>query len=158
VTPKSRNYITVHYKNLQLPPDINRLNQIADITIDPHLIPNDIHHIHGYIQVYTSSSIHNPALEIPFDEIILHGTLDYKKEETHFHIASSNKKKVEQCRPIQFLSRYNTSISVYNITFEKIDLLSQYIKVKLKKPFYQIIEILFIFTDSIVFIASSFAS
>jgi hypothetical protein len=128
--------MTIFYKNLQIPPDINRLNQIADITITPKLIPNNIDRVHGYVQVYTSN--HNePVLEIPFDEQILHGSVDYSKEESLFYIPSSsnemNNENFEQCRPIKFLNLYNTPISVYNITLEKQIFFSQHIKVKIKK-------------------------
>ena len=143
--------MTIFYKNLQIPADINRLNQIADITIAPKLIPNDIDRIHGYVQVYTSSNPNEPVLEIPFDEQILHGSVDYSKEESLFYIPSSsnqmNNENFEQCRPIKFINLYNTPISVYNITLEKQLLLSQHIKVKIKKHIYLITH--FIRIDSI---------
>ena len=135
MTQEHRNYITVHYKNLQIPPDIHRLNRIAEITIHPQLIPGNIQHIQGYVQVYTSSNNEEPVLEIPFDEIILHGSLDYDKENTRFYISSSNNEllngNTEQCRPIRFLSRYNLPLSVYNITTNNAEALSPYIKVKI---------------------------
>lgn len=135
VTPEHQKYITVQYNNFQIPPDIHRLNQIADIIIHPNLIPNHIEHIHGYIQVYTSSYNEEPVLKIPFYERILHGSLDFKKEETYFYISNDElkTKKPEQCQPIRIFNRYNTSISVYNITINKFELLSKYIQVKKKQ-------------------------
>jgi len=135
VTEEHRNYITIHYKNLQIPPDIHRLNRIAEITIHPKLIPDHIQHIQGYVQVYTSSNTEEPMLEIPFDEIILHGSLDYEKENTLFHIPSSNNELInentEKCRPVRIMNGFNIPLSVYNITVNNAESLSQYIKVKI---------------------------
>ncbi len=136
MTSEHENYMTIRYKNLLIPPDIYRLNQIADITIHPNLIPNDIQHIHGYIQVYTSTNPEEPVLQIPFDERILHGSLDFNKEETHFYI--SNNQQIDQFQSIKLLNRYNTPISVYNITINKFELLSKYTQVKKRKHFFNI--------------------
>ncbi|CAF5046354.1 unnamed protein product, partial [Rotaria sp. Silwood1] len=132
VTPEHKNYITIHFKNLPIPSDIHRLNQIADITIHPNLISNNIHYINGYIQVYSLSNNEEFVLEIPFHETILHGSLHYKKEDTFFYISSSNHESVndniKQCQSIKLLNQYNIPISVYNITVNKLELLSQFVK------------------------------
>ncbi|CAF4170376.1 unnamed protein product [Rotaria sp. Silwood2] len=139
VTPEHRNYITVHFKSLPIPPDIHRLNQIADITIHPNLIPNDIHEIYGYVQVYTSLNNEEPVLEIPFQETILHGSLHYKKEDTFFYIPSLNhalaNDNIKQCQSIKLLNQYNTPISVYNVTVNKLELLSQFVKIEHRSSF-----------------------
>jgi hypothetical protein len=71
-------------------------------------------------------------LEIPFDEIILHGSLDYEKENTLFHISSLNNELInEQCRPVRFMNGFNIPLSIYNITVNNAESLSQYIKVKI---------------------------
>jgi hypothetical protein len=138
VSPEHRDYITIRYKHLQISPDIHRLNQIADITIHPNLIPDNIEHIHGYVEVYTSMNNEKPILKIPFDERILHGSLDFKKEETHFFISNNelNNKQNELCQPIRVFNRYNTPISVYNITINNFELLSKYIQVKIPSSFF----------------------
>lgn len=110
------------------------MQQIADITIHPNLVPVNINHINGYVQVYTSSNNEDPALEIPFDEIIYHGSLEYQKEDTYFYIPSLNyelnNEKRSKCRPIKILNQFSLPISVYNITLNSLEQISQYIKVK----------------------------
>jgi hypothetical protein len=102
VAEEHRNYITIHFQ-----------------------------HIQGYVQVYTSSNREEPMLEIPFDEIILHGSLDYEKENTLFHISSLNNENTEQCRPVRIMNGFNIPLSVYNITVNNAESLAQYIKVKI---------------------------
>lgn len=127
INSEYRNYFTIQYKNLQIFPDIHRLNQIADIIIHPKLIPNNIDHISGYIEVYTSMNNKEPVLKILFDERIIHGSLAFKKEETYFYI--SNKEFLKSCQPIRVFNRYNTSVSVYNIKVDQFNTLSKYIQV-----------------------------
>ncbi|CAF1175327.1 unnamed protein product [Rotaria sp. Silwood1] len=140
VTPEHKNYITIHFKNLPIPSDIHRLNQIADVTIHPNLISNNIHYINGYIQVYSLSNNEEFVLEIPFHETILHGSLHYKKEDTFFYISSSNHESVndniKQCQSIKLLNQYNIPISVYNITVNKLELLSQFVKIEHRLSFF----------------------
>lgn len=131
MTAEHRDCITVRYKNLQILPDIHRLNQIADITIHPNLIPDNINRINGYIEVYITTNNEKPVLKIPFDERILHGSLDFKREEIYFYIP--NDELYKSCQTIRVFNRYETSISVYNITINKLDVLSKYIQVKKKQ-------------------------
>lgn len=125
---KYREYLSVRYSNLAIPPDVHRLNQIADVIVYWKSIPKDIERIHGYLDIYTSMNDEEPVLEIPFDEQVVHGSLDYRKEETYFLI--SNEKPSNECRSIQFFSHYNIPIAVYKITIDKLKLLSKYIEVK----------------------------
>lgn len=98
------------------------------------MIPNHIHHIYGYIQVYAWLNDKQTILEIPFDETILHGTINYKKEDTYFYISFSNNESIntipKQCQPIKIFNEYNIPVFVYNITVNNVDQLSKYVKVK----------------------------
>jgi hypothetical protein len=120
--------MSVRYKKQPIVPDIHRLNQIADVTIHLDLIPNYIERIHGYVQVYTSSNHDQPVLKIPFDEKILHGSLDFNEEETYIYL--SDNQLIDEYQSIKLFNRYNTPISVYNITIDKFELCSRYIQVK----------------------------
>lgn len=127
--------MTVRYRNHPILPNIHYLTQIADVIIHLNLIPDYIQHIHGYVQVYTSSNHDEPVLNIPFDEKIIQGSLDFKEEDTYFYLSES--KSIEECQPIKLFNRYTTPISVYNITINKFELLSRYIQVKYpSSPFY----------------------
>jgi hypothetical protein len=128
VTTEHENYMTVRYKTQPIPPDIYRLNQIADVTIHLELIPDDIERINGYVQVYTSGNHEEPMLKIPFDEKILHGSLDFNEQEAYVYL--SDNQLTENCQPIKLFNRYKTPISVYNIVINKLELLSRYIQVK----------------------------
>ncbi|CAF0885194.1 unnamed protein product [Adineta steineri] len=130
VEEKHRKYITIQYKTLPIPPGIHRLNQIAELTIHPTLIPTSIKQIHGYVQVYILSTNEKLAIEIPFDETVIHGSLDYDKDNTYIYISSSNNEfNNEECRPISFVNLYNMPIAIYNITTVDQELLSSYINI-----------------------------
>ena len=102
------------------------------MTIYPNLIPDHIHRIHGDVQIDTSLNSYESTLKIPFDERILHGSLDYTEGDNYFYISSLNiNKDIDQCRPILLFNRFPMTISVYEIIIDKLDLLSQYIKVKI---------------------------
>ncbi|CAF1157024.1 unnamed protein product [Adineta ricciae] len=124
VPDEHQNYMTVSYKTLPVPADIYRLNRIAEITLYPSLIPTDIQHLTGDVQVYTTND-EQPRLRIPFDEIVYHGLVDYEKENTRFFIPSPNR---DDCQPIKFINRYNIPLSVYNITIDNPERLSPYIE------------------------------
>ena len=124
--------MSIRYKTIQIPPDIHRLNQIAEITIHPNLIPKDLESLQGEIEVYTSSNNRTAELKIPFAERILYGSLDFNRNETYFFL--SNQSEITQCQSIRVLNRFNTSISVYNVTINNLERISDYIHVK--KRFY----------------------
>lgn len=123
-----RQYLSVRYRNLAIPSDVNRLNQIGDVIVYWNLIPYDVERIYGRFEIYTSMNEEEPMLEIPFDEEVIHGTLDYRKEETYFLI--SNEKPSNECRSIRFFSHYDIPIAIYKITIDKLKLLMKYIEVK----------------------------
>lgn len=118
--------MTVSYKTLPVPSDVHYLNLIAEITLHPSLIPTNIQHLTGDVQVYAIDD-KQPRLRIPFDEIIHHGLVDYEKENMRFFIPSTNH---DDCQPIKFINRYNIPLSVYNITIDNPELLSPYVEVR----------------------------
>jgi hypothetical protein len=122
-------YITVQYKNVPIPADILRSNQILDITIHANLVPKEVQYINGSLKVYTSSNNAKPSLKVPFYAIMLHGSLDFNLEDVNFHISPSANVKPEQCQSVKLINRFNTTIAVYNITLDNIEA-SKYIKVK----------------------------
>lgn len=128
MTGDYRDYLTVHSKRLPIPPDLYRLSQIADVIVHWNLIPREIQRIYGHIEMYTSMNSEEPTLRIPFDEQVLHGSLDYQKEETYFFI--SNENPSNECGPIRVFNQYDVPLVVYNITINKLKLLSKYIEVK----------------------------
>ena len=142
MTEATTNYVTVRHENVLIPGGIHRLSKIADLTIYPHLIPADVKRVRGSVQVYTispgSSTRREPALQIPFRATILHGSLDYDKETTYFYIGPSSTKSIDEkkqeCRSIKFMNRFDESMVIFNVTTDKVDLLSQFVKVKMIVP------------------------
>jgi hypothetical protein len=129
------NYATIHHEKVQVPAGIHHFTKIAELTLNPNLIPADIKRVRGSVQVYTSSSFdsEDPVLQIPFRATVFHGSLDYEKETTYIYIPplstdSSNEKK-DECQSIKLINRFNTSLVIYNITTDKMQLISQYIEV-----------------------------
>ncbi len=138
VTVANTNYATVHRERIQVPPGIHHLTRVAELTIHPQLVPKDIKRIRGSVQIYTlsstsSSNSEEPTLQIPFRATVIHGSLDYDKETTYIYIPSSSidssNGKKEECRAIKFINQFNVPIIIYNVTTDKTELLSQYIKV-----------------------------
>ena len=133
MTTENDKYMTVRYKTQPIPPDIHRLNQIADVTIHPDLIPDDIERVQGYVQVFTSENTEEPALKIPFDEKFLYGSLDFNEQDAYFYL--SDTQRTDDCQPMKLFNRFKTPISVYNIVVNKMELLSRYIQVTHKSLF-----------------------
>ncbi|UJR33639.1 hypothetical protein I4U23_021073 [Adineta vaga] len=135
------NYVTIHHEKVHVPSGHHHLTKIAELTINPNLVPNDIKRVRGSVQVYTSLSINEePVLQIPFRVTVLHGSLDYDKPASLFYIPStsaglSNDNKKEECRAIKLINRFNTSMVIYNVTTDKAELLSQYIRLKILSPY-----------------------
>lgn len=112
-----------------IPPDIHRWNKVAELTLHSSLIDDDVKSIYGTIQIFTLPSIHDAvSLEIPFYTTILHGSLEYERQSTYFYISSNNSTN-EECRSIEFTNRFDVPMAISNISTDKIDLLSQYVKV-----------------------------
>ncbi|CAF4461293.1 unnamed protein product [Rotaria socialis] len=145
VTVANMNYATVNHEKVQVPTGIYHLTKIAELTIHPHLIPRDMTRLRGSVEVYSSSSSSSslndeePALRIPFRATVLHGSLDYDKEATYFYIPSlstdESYDKIEQCRPIKLINRFNTSMVMYNATTDATGLLLQYMNIKFYSPY-----------------------
>ncbi len=117
-----------------MPSGIHHITKIAELTIHPHLIPNDVKRVRGSVQIYTlSSNSEEPTLQIPFRATILHGSLDYDKAASYFYIPSSpidsSNGNKEECRSIKLINRFNDSMVIYNVTTDKTELLSKYIEV-----------------------------
>ena len=134
MTTKNINYVSIHYENVLIPPDIHRWNKVAELTLHLSLISDDIKSIDGTVQIYTLPSINDAvSLEIPFHATILHGSLEYDRSSTYFFISSSSLPSIssstEECRLMEFTNRFNVPITIFNISTDKSDLLSQYIKV-----------------------------
>jgi hypothetical protein len=134
-----------------VPAGIHHLTKVAELTIHPQLVPQDIKRIRGSVQIYTSLSASNndePTLQIPFRTTVIHGSIDYDKETTFVYIPSSSidlskeKTKQEECRPVIFMNRFHRPIIIYNVTTDKTELISQYIKVN--------------YFEKLILIASSF--
>ena len=129
------NHLTVHYEKLQVPADLHQLTKIAELTVEPQLIPNEIKRVRGSVQVYTlpAPNVGEPTLDIPFRTTVLHGSLDYDRTASYFYIPSSSidstNDNKEECRAIKLLNRFNTSVVIYSVTTDKTELLSQYIQV-----------------------------
>ena len=144
MTTANAKYVTVHHEKVQVPTGIHHLTKIAEITIHPNLVPQDLKRIRGSVQIYTSS-VHSaePILQVPFRATVIHGSIGYDKETTLIYIPSSssssidssNEKKKDECRPIKFINRFNLPIIIYNTTTDKPELLSQYIKVLYSNKF-----------------------
>lgn len=92
------------------------------------MISPQIQRIHGYIEISTLMKSEESTLRIPFDEEVLHGSLEYEKEETYFFI--SNENPSNECRSIRIFNQYDIPLVIYNITINKQKLLSKYIEVK----------------------------
>lgn len=93
--------------------------------------------IRGSVEVHSLSLSNNeePVLRIPFRATILHGSLDYDKDGTRFYIPTyatdSSVDKLQDCRPIKLINRFNSSIVIYNVTTDSSGLLLQYMNVNL---------------------------
>ncbi|CAF3697659.1 unnamed protein product [Adineta steineri] len=147
VTTANINYVTIHHEKVQVPSSINQLTKIAELTIHPHLIPNDIKRVRGSVQVYTlsttasssSSDSEQPILQIPFRATILHGSLDYDTGASYFYIPATSTDsvsgKLEEHRLLKLINRFNTSIVLFNVTTDKSNILAQYIDIKLLAPY-----------------------
>jgi hypothetical protein len=121
-----------------VPAGIHHLTKIAELTIHPQLIPKDVKRVRGSVQIYTlsstsSSNSEEPILQVPFRATVIHGSVDYDKETTYIYIPSSSidssRGKKEECRAIKFINQFNVPLIIYNVTMDKTELLSQYIKV-----------------------------
>ncbi len=121
-----------------MPAGIHHLTKIAELTIHPQLIPKDVKRVRGSVQIYTlsstsSSNSEEPILQVPFRATVIHGSVDYDKETTYIYIPSSSidssRGKKEECRAIKFINQFNVPLIIYNVTMDKTELLSQYIKV-----------------------------
>lgn len=82
------NHLIVHYEKLQIPAGLHQLTKIAELTVQPLLIPNDIKRVRGSVQVYTqpASTVDEPTLQIPFRTTVLHGSVDYDRNASYFYI------------------------------------------------------------------------
>ncbi|CAF0749813.1 unnamed protein product [Adineta ricciae] len=135
------NHLTVHYEKLQVPAGLHQLTKIADLIIQPQLIPDGIKRVRGSVQVYTlpALTVDEPTLQIPFRTTVLHGSLDYDRTASYFYIPSSSidssNDNKEECRAIKLLNRFNSSVVIYSVTTDKTELLSQYIRLNILSPF-----------------------
>lgn len=121
-------FLSIQYKTLPIPPSIHRFNQIAALTIDLNSLPESLEQIHGSIDVLTSS---NSKLVIPFQEKLFSGSLDWNSDETDIFL--TNQTDAKHCRIIKVYNRFRTIISVYNLTIENVEFLSNFIQVKAKR-------------------------
>lgn len=145
VTVANINYATVHYEKVQVPAGVHHLTKVAELTINPQLVPKEIKRIRGSVQIYTlssttSSNNEEPTLQIPFRATVIHGSLDYDKETTYIYIpppsADSSNGKKDECRPIKFINQFKVPLIIYNVTTDKPELLSQYVHVIYYKSLY----------------------